>query len=84
MAVRIEWNRRGFRAVLMSSPVRDELARRARLIAAASGGEGIGYQAVTGTGKTRARAAVVAASIHAQRHNAKQNTILRNHDAGRQ
>ena len=82
--MRIEWNRRGFREVLMSSGVRDELARRAQRIAAAAGGGDIGYRAVTGQGRTRARAAVVAASLHAQRHNAKHNTILRNHDAGRQ
>ena len=81
--MRIEWNRRGFREVLMSSGVRDELARRAQRIAAAAGGEGTGYRAVTGQGRTRARAAVVAASVHARRHNAKHNAVIRAVDAGR-
>lgn len=85
MAIRFRWHRPGFRAVLTSESVRAELGRRAARVAAAAnasagippGGRDAGYVSVTAPGQARARASVIAASMHARRHNAKHNTLVR-------
>lgn len=60
--------------------VKADLKRRADNIAAACGD---GYVANSGEGKTRSRASVVTATGKAMRDNAKNNTLVRNLDAGR-
>ena len=81
--VRFRWNRDALEQVRRWPEASAELKRRADAIAAACGGEPVGFVAVTGEGKTRSRAAVIAASPRARRRNAKSNTILRHLDAGR-
>lgn len=80
---RLRWNRDALEQVRFWPEASAELKRRADAIAAACGGPAAGFIAVTGEGKTRSRAAVIAASPRARRRNAKSNTILRNLDAGR-
>ena len=80
---RLRWNRDALEQVRFWPEASAELKRRADAIAAACGGPAAGFIAVTGEGKTRSRAAVIAASPRARRRNAKGNTILRNLDAGR-
>ena len=77
---RIVWNLTGFEALRRSPGVAADLRRRADAIAEACGD---GFVAESGQGRTRARAAVIAASGRARRVNARDNTILRNLDAGR-
>ena len=84
MAVEIRWNQRGLRLLLRHPAIKADLYRRARAIAdAANGGDDIGYLAVQGEGRTRSRAAVVAGTVWAKRHNAKHNALVRALDAGR-
>lgn len=60
-----------------------DLERRAKKIAAAAGGEEIGYR-VTHLALEDPRGAVsVMATGHAARHNRKHNSLVRNLDAGR-
>lgn len=77
---RIVWNLTGFEALRRSPGVAADLRRRADAIAEACGD---GFVAESGQGRTRARAEVIAASGRARRVNARDNTILRNLDAGR-
>ena len=77
---RIVWNLTGFEALRRSPGVAADLRRRADAIAEACGD---GFVAESGQGRTRARAGVIAASGRARRVNARDNTILRNLDAGR-
>ena len=81
--VRIKWDRSALEQVRRWPETEAELKRRADAIAAACGGEAVGFVAVTGKGRTRSRAAVIAATQRARRRNAAENTILRNLDAGR-
>lgn len=81
--MRIVWNQKGFAQLLRAPGIRADLARRAENIAEACGGEPEGFIAVTGEGRTRSRAAVIAASYGARRRNADDNTIVRALDAGR-
>ena len=77
---RIVYNTKAFEAMRRSPGVKADLRRRADAIAAACGD---GFVAASGEGKTRSRAAVIAASGRARRVNARDNTMLRNLDAGR-
>ena len=77
---RIVWNRRGFEALRRHPAVLANLRSRADRIAAAAGD---GFVAQSGQGKTRARAAVIAATYQARRRTSKDNTLLRALDAGR-
>lgn len=79
----IKWRREAFREIRRLPAVKADLARRAEAIAAACGGEDAGYVAATGEGRTRSRAAVIAAHRGAQVDNAVNNRIVRSLDAGR-
>lgn len=82
--VRVKFNRREIGAILKNDKVREELLRRAeRIKNACDPTDTKGYEAVSGTGKTRARAAVIAQGPHARRSNAIHNTLVNNLDAGR-
>ena len=59
---RLRWNRDALEQVRFWPEASAELKRRADAIAAACGGPAAGFIAVTGEGKTRSRAAVIAAS----------------------
>jgi hypothetical protein len=78
--VKIKWNLRAFDEIRRSPKVEAELRRRAQRIATACGP---GYVAVSGKGRTRARAAVITADQRAVRDNASNNTLIRNLDRGR-
>lgn len=80
---RIQWNKAGFEALLRHPAVKADLFRRAEKIAEAAGGELGGYVARSGEGKTRSRAAVIAATYRARRDNAANQTLLKSIDAGR-
>lgn len=77
---RIQWRVKGFEALRRDPRVLADLQRRAERVAAAAGD---GFVARAGQGKTRARAAVIAASMKARRRNSRDNTLLRSLDAGR-
>lgn len=79
---RIQWNKAGFEALLRHPAVKADLFRRAEKIAEAVGELG-GYVARSGEGKTRSRAAVIAATYRARRDNAANQTLLKSIDAGR-
>lgn len=71
------------KAIRKAPAVVADLERRAKKIAAAAGGEEIGYR-VTHLALEDPRGAVsVMATGHAARHNRKHNSLVRNLDAGR-
>lgn len=74
-------DRKQLEQIRKSPMVAAELKRRAELILAAIDHEG--YEVVTGMGRTRARAAVIARSTYARRSNALHNTLIRHLGAGR-
>jgi hypothetical protein len=78
--VRIEMNSAGFRALLRSQPVLDDLARRADAIAAAAGE---GFEADARVGANRARASVRTATAEARRAEAVDKALTSAIDAGR-
>lgn len=76
--VRIKWNRRAFQELRREPGVEAELIKHARAIRdRANTGSSGGYVAEPGSGRTRARAAVITGDIKAIRDNAKRNTLLR-------
>lgn len=83
----VKLNRRALREIMKSDPLELELFRRAEAIREACDPDGhLGedaYVAVSGKGRNRSRASVIAASRHAQNSNAKHNTLLKAIDAGR-
>jgi len=83
----IKINRKALREIAKSDPIELELFKRAEKIREACDPSGhLGedaYVAVSGKGKSRARAAVIAVTRHARYSNAKHNTLLRALDAGR-
>lgn len=78
--VKIEWRLKGFEEIRRLPAVKANLKSRADRIAAASGE---GYVAESGEGKSRSRASVITGNIRAMNDNRKNNTILRNVDAGK-
>ena len=71
------------KAIRKAPAVVADLERRAKKIAAAAGGEEIGYR-VTHLALEDPRGAVsVMATGHAAHHNRKHNSLVRNLDAGR-
>lgn len=72
--MRIKWNVRAFEDIRRSAGVKARLKREADAVASASGR---GYVVQTGEGKSRSRAAVIAATPEAARDNSKNNTLLR-------
>lgn len=87
MTTKVKINRRALRQIARSDAVELELFRRAELIREACDPDGhLGedaYVAVSGKGKNRARAAVIAVSRYARYSNARHNTLLRALDRGR-
>lgn len=79
--IRVKFSSREIREILKRDEVRKELHRRAELIHAAVGHEG--YEVASGTGKSRARAAVITVTQYARRSNAIHNTLVKNIGAGR-
>jgi hypothetical protein len=79
--------RAALREILKSEPVELELFRRAEAIREACDPDGhLGedaYVAVSGTGRNRARASVIAVTAHARNSNAKHNTLIKALDAGK-
>lgn len=80
MAVKIRWSVPDFEDVRRSEDVERAISASAERIAAACGE---GYDANTGDGRSRSRASVVTTNPGAIRDNARNNTLLRNIDAGR-
>lgn len=71
---KIKWRVKGFEEVRRLPGVKAELSQIAESMADSLGD---GFVAEVGEGKTRSRAAVIAASTRARRRNARDNTILR-------
>lgn len=80
--VEVKWRQAGFREARTSPKVLAELVKRAERIAAASG-EGFEVDSGVTGGRGRARASVRTATRAAVVKNARDNTLLRNLDAGR-
>lgn len=78
--MKIRWKVAGFRALRTSPGVTRDIAARAEVIAFACGP---GFVARSNTGRNRSRAAVITADARAIRRNARDNTIMRNLNAGR-
>lgn len=86
MAVRIVLNRAGVKAILQSPKVAEDMARRARNIAAAADGATgrPGDHAVESkVGRNRARSVVYTDTFNAMHREADQRTLSRSIDAGR-
>ncbi|UVK62550.1 hypothetical protein SEA_TAYLORSIPHT_11 [Arthrobacter phage TaylorSipht] len=79
-ATRIVFKTKGFRAILRSKRVMDDLDRRGRAIAAAAG-EGVGLQ--HNYGRARARVTVLTETRDARRAEATDKTLTRAIGAGR-
>jgi len=78
---KIRWNRDAFRQIRLLPEVAADVHDRARRVAEAAGE---GYEAFpTQDARNRSRAAVVTTDMKAIRDNARNNTLLRNLDAGR-
>lgn len=69
----IRWSMRGFRQLRTSEEVEHFLYDKA-VLGARAGGDGC--IARSGTGRTRARAAVITATVRAMRDNAEKHTLL--------
>ena len=80
MATKIKFNSKAIGTLLKDPAVVADLERRAEAIADAAGE---GYDAVSSEPHTRARAAVVTATLAARKDNAENNTLLRALQAGR-
>lgn len=79
---RVVLNRRAVREILRSQRVADELARRARRIAARAGADA-DYRVDVEVGRNRARAAVITQTPQAREAEAHHRTLTRAIDAGR-
>lgn len=74
---RIRWSMRGFRQLRTSEEVENFVYDKAVIGArAANESSGGGYIARSGTGRTRARAAVITATWAAMKDNAENHTLL--------
>ena len=84
MAVRIKFDRAGFRALLNDPGVAADLRRRAEAIASSADGASGGVHVVRSeTGGARARAAVVTADVQAIRAESRGHTLSSSLAAGR-
>lgn len=81
--VEVKLNNGNIRRLRKSPAVLSYLLRKAAEIQSAAGGAAAGYDVVSGLGRNRARAAVVAYTYEARRENARQNTLLRSIDSAR-
>lgn len=77
---KIKWDIGGFEDVRKREDVQTAVNEIARKIASACGP---GYVHASSTGKTRARASVIAATPAAMQDNRRNNTILNNLSAGK-
>lgn len=77
---RIKWNIAGFRALNNERGVMADLIRRAERVAAAAGP---GVVVTPRSGKRRARVTVSTGTPEAVRRNAREQTLIRALDAGR-
>lgn len=77
---KIRWRLAGFEEIRRLPKTKATLKSSADRIAAASGE---GFEALEGEGRTRSRASVVTTSVEAINSNRKNNTLLRNMDAGK-
>ena len=77
---RIKWNIAGFKALRNERGVMSDLIERGQAIVSASGS---GFKIVPVSGKNRARVSVLTDTPEAKIDNAKNNTLIRNLDAGR-
>jgi hypothetical protein len=83
MAKKLKFNRQAFEAIRKEPKVRADLLARAKKVAAAAGGEAMGYK-VTELALEDPRGAVsVMATGNALFHNRKHHSLLRALDAGR-
>lgn len=78
--MKIKWNRKGMAQLPKMPGLLPDIDRRTQKIATASGD---GFYPHTNRGTRRHRGAVVAGGPQAARRNRKDNTLLRNLDAGR-
>lgn len=80
MTIRIKWNHDGFRQLLQSDGVLNDLQQRAERIAAAAGE---GFEVEVRVGATRAHARVYSATPDAMRAEETDHVLTRAIDAGR-
>lgn len=81
MTVKVQFNHAGFRALLTSPEVEDEVRRRAEAVAKAAGP---GYEVlVNEQRRERAGATVIADTYEAKAAEARDHNLLRALDAGR-
>lgn len=78
---KIVWRRPSFREIRTSAPVRAMVQDSVDAIAEACGE---GYEAEVSEGRSRVRGSVVTADFAAMTDNARNNTLLKNIEAGRQ
>lgn len=83
MGTRIRFNQAAIKKLLKAEAVREDVHRRAKAIADAAGGEEKGYEAQSSIGLNRARAAAITTTTEAIVDNARNQSLLRNIDAGR-
>jgi hypothetical protein len=82
VAVIVELNLEGVRAILFSNGVAADLSARANAIANRAGMD-TGFRPVMQRGKDRLRAAIYTATVHARNAEAKDHRLLRALDAAR-
>lgn len=78
---KIKWRRAAFREMRTSAPVRAMVQESVDAIANACGE---GYEAEVRDGRTRVHGSVATADFAAMTDNARNNTLLKNIEAGRQ
>lgn len=81
--VKVKLNRPGVRELLRSAEVEADLARRARNIADAAGGQGAGFESESDVSRTRARAWAWTETPEAMRAEAERRVLTSAIDAGR-
>ncbi|MFB7798936.1 hypothetical protein [Isoptericola sp. NPDC056134] len=81
--IRLKLNHKNIRALLRSEPIRADIERRARAVAAAAGGEEKGFEVDVRVGSNRVRASVRTATREAREAEATDRTLTRALDAGR-
>lgn len=83
MARKLKFNQKAFEELRKSPGVVADLKRRAERIAAAAGGEGMGYKVTELVLEDPRGAVSLMATGHAHFHNRKHHALLRALDAGR-
>ncbi|QIV87538.1 hypothetical protein D3791_10650 [Glutamicibacter mishrai] len=83
MARKLKFNQKVFEEIRKLPAVREDLKRRAENIAAAAGGEAMGYKVTELVLEDPRGAVSVMATGHAHFHNRKNHALIRALDAGR-